>query len=469
MTIEQKTTPSPTAASQQRGRVDSVDFASVFPSLRLFGGGSAALRPARVALAFALLLTIVACGRLWDGFAPATSPPDGLFAGALREKQLIEAVETVRSVVVAELPAELRVQARAASLDELEGLLRRAATQSVSTPVNGSRYATLASLIEAAKPRPSFDALNEAVRQSFYGVLRGIIQCSPSVALAHMHDLVIGVPIASWRAAPWFTVFFVLVICVVGGWGGGVLCRLNAGDLSSRAWSFAHANAFIRPRLSSLVCAPIFGVTLALALWIPSWLMGVLFNVPLLDIAGGALFGIALFLSALCALVCAVVVIGAPLLAPAVACDGCDAVESIQRAGAYICARPLHLLWCFVLSTIVIALTSIVADVMATAMWVVATDAYDSASGASALESFGSVRFLEPYQSAPPLLLSTTQSISAALMDIWRTILFLLVGACALSVALACATRTYLLVRSATDGHDLTDLWEDTPANSSAG
>ena len=94
-------------------------------------------------------------------------------------------------------------------------------------------------------------------------------------------------------------------------------------------------------------------------------------------------------------------------------------------------------------------------------MWSFAIGAYESANGEAALSAVGNLRFLEPYQSAPPALLGFTQSITASLIDVWRTILCLLIGACALSIGFSCATRSYLLVRLNSDGQDVCDLWED--------
>ena len=126
-------------------------------------------------------------------------------------------------------------------------------------------------------------------------------------------------------------------------------------------------------------------------------------------------------------------------------------------------ARPLHLICYLILSVVVIALGTVAADFGATAMWAFARGAYDSASGEPALSAVGALRFLEPYNSPQPMILGMTQSATASFIDMWRTILCLLIGACAMSIAASCATRSYLLVRSSADGQDLCDLWEDAP------
>jgi hypothetical protein len=316
-------------------------------------------------------------------------------------------------------------------------------------------------MIDAARPRPSFEALHEAVRTSFYALIASVARADVPMAIGAGEALFVGIPVASWGSAPCFTVFFVFVCILTFGWGSGVLCRLSAGDMSMRGWSFTQASDFIRPRISTLIFAPVFAVMLGFILWIPAWLIGLLGNLPILDVVGGALFGIALISAALSAIVIVAILIGMPLIAPAVACDGCDAVESVQRIGAYIFARPLHLVWYGFISLVVIALGTLVTDFAATIMWSFAIRAYESASGETALSAVGNLRFLQPYQSAPPAFLGFTQSITASLIDVWRTILCLLIGACALSIGFSCATRTYLFVRFNSDGQDVCDLWED--------
>ncbi|MDA0215171.1 MAG: hypothetical protein O2875_07390 [Planctomycetota bacterium] len=443
-------------------RIDAVDWPSILPFLKIFGAVSSGLRPKRVGLTFILLLTVVAAGRVWDGFAPATSSSEGLFAGPIREKQLVDAQESVRAVVIPVLLPEQRANAQTASLDELEVFLADAIRANTTNPIEPARYSTLMRMIDAARPRASFEALNEAVRSSFYALIASVGRADFPAAIGAAHSLFVGVPVASWASAPIFTVFFVVVCILAFGRGSGVLCRLSAGDMSMRNWSLPEASDFIRPRISTLIFAPIFAVVLGFVLWIPAWALGLSGNLPILNVVGGVFFGVALVSAALSAIVVVVLLVGFPLIAPAVACDGCDAVESIQRAGAYLFARPLHLLWYGFISLIVIVLGTLVADFAATIMWSFASASYESASGETALSGVGNLRFLQPYQSAPPALLGLTQSITVSLIDMWRTILCLLIGACSLSIAFACATRTYLLIRLNCDGQDVCDLWEDS-------
>jgi len=461
MTLQTPPRPSSPIPQSARGKIDQIDWLNVLPFLRIFGAVPAGFRPSRVALAFVLLLSVVAAGRVWDGFAPATASPDGLFAGPIREKQLVDAHNSVRAVLMPELLPEQREKAHTASLDDLEILLANALELKSQDASVAARYSSLMRMIDAARPRSSFEALSEAVRTSFYALIGSVGRADIASAIGAAQTLCAGVVIESWATAPAFTIYFALVCIVVFGWGGGVLARMSAGDLSHRAWTIEQANQFIRPRISSLICAPMFACALVIVLWIPAFLIGLLVNVPALDVVAGGLFGIALATSALSVIVAVVLAVGMPLLAPAVACDGCDAVEAVQRAGAYLFARPLHVLCYAFLSLVTIALAAIAADFLATGAWSFAVHAYVSASGDPAMNAVAALRFLEPYQQAPLPMLDATQSATASFIDMWRTVLCLLIGAAIVSVAFSCATRAYLLARSASDGQDVCDLWED--------
>ncbi|NBX36531.1 MAG: hypothetical protein EBR10_04810 [Planctomycetes bacterium] len=448
-------------ARRTLGRVREVDWLAIVPSLRILGAVPAGLRPVRLVLAFVLLLTVVAAGRVWDGFAQPTAPPEGLLAGPMREAALVSDLEAVRSVIVPELPAAMRAAAATATLEELAEMLVDAQGALGADAGGAARFASQMSMIAAARPRLPFEALHEAVRGETYRTAAAVLQFKVGDAVRGLRALAVDIPAASWSAAPAFSSFFVLVCVVVFGWGGGLLCRLSAGDLASHAWTLTDAGSFIRPRVTSLIFAPIFAAVLVGTLLLPSLLFGWLASVPLVNIVAAALMPLALLCAMLAAVVAAAALIGAVLLAPAVACDGCDAVESIQRAGAYILARPLHLLWSAVLSAVAMSLGLLAVDFVVAFSWGASMASMQAGGAAELARGAGAMRFLEPLTEGPSVSHGFTDGIAAALIDIWRTVLGVAIGATVLSVGFACATRTYALLRASADGQEWSDMWID--------
>ena len=448
-------------ARRTLGRVRYVDCIAILPSLRILGSVSAGLRPQRLALAFVLLLTVVAAGRVWDGFAQPTAPPEGLLAGPMREAALVSDLESVRSVIVPELPTAMRAAAATATLEELEEMLVDAQDARRSEAGSAARFASQMSMIDAARPLLPFESLHEAVRAETYRTAAAVLQFHFGDAVRGLRVLAVEIPAASWSAAPAFTCFFALVCVLVLGCGGGVLCRLSAGDLAGYAWTLADAGAFIRPRITSLVFAPIFAGVLVGVLLLPSLLIGWLASVPLINIVAAMMMPVALVCAMLAAIVVVATLVGAGLLAPAVACDGCDAVESIQRAGAYILARPLHLAWAVLLSSVALALALLAADIIITWSWGASIASMDASGAVELARGAGSMRLLEPFQEGPAIVVGITDGIAASFIDIWRTVLGVATGAVMLSVGFACATRAYLLLRASADGQEWSDLWMD--------
>lgn len=444
-------------------RVDSLDASAAFPALRLFGGFHAGLRPTRIALAFALLLTVSAAGRLWDGLSPAAYGPTGLAGGALRENQLIGADGAAREVIAATLQVSRETIAQT-PLPELKEKLRDAPIGDGTKRIDQATYARLCELIDDCRPRQSFDSLSWAVRDAIYGATRSALSLEPQRFHGDIRRLFIEIPSQCWSATPWFTAFFSLVCLGVLGVGGGLLCRLNAGDLSTDSWGMRSSWSFIRPRAASLVLVPLVGATLGLVFWSLALFIGVLGAIPLVNIASGLLFGLSLA-SGFIAVICWIALfVGMPLLSPAIACDGCDAVEALQRSGAYLLGRPLHFLGLGAIAVAIFIASVAGIDLIAVWTWSAATGAFSTVAGDAVPRSAGELGFLWPFTAGVQHPLGWTDATTASLIEVWRTIFSLLIGGALLSVWYALSTRWYLVLRKSADGTALGDLWDDSPA-----
>ncbi len=318
---------------------------------------------------------------------------------------------------------------------------------------------------------PSYEPLSVAVRAGIYACARGAAMGDPAAALQGLHAAFWEAPISSWRAVPWFTACFVIAALAIYGLGAGLLARLFAGDIAHRAWRIKEAREFLRPRRLALALAPLTGLLIGAALWGILAVAGVLFHIPVFNVIAGALGFLWLALAGVGLVAWIAVMVGLPLLAPATACDGCDAIESAQRAGAYILARPLYGLWLAVLSLVIVVLSAIAFDAVGAAVWHFALSSLSATGGLSdaSREACGSFEFLVPATPASAQSLGMTDWVAASLMDFWRTVLRLLVGGAILSTGVSLATRSYLLLRRQCDGQDLSDIWEDaSPARARA-
>jgi len=84
--------------------------------------------------------------------------------------------------------------------------------------------------------------------------------------------------------------------------------------------------------------------------------VGVLLRVPFLQIVAALFAGLALLIGLLVVLMAAGLILGAPMLIPAVACEGTDAIDANQRALAYVYGRPIRYIgYLFVLVALLVA------------------------------------------------------------------------------------------------------------------
>ncbi len=293
--------------------------------------------------------------------------------------------------------------------------------------------------------------------------------------------------------------FFVLGIPIVIVWVlfGGAISRSAAVEFSSGrviGWEKA-AGLSVRKWLSLLgaVLAPlaiVVGISLLLAV------CGLLFAVPVVHLAPAALYFVALILGLVAVVVMVLWIIARPMLIPGVTCEGTDALDSIQRAFAYVFARPGRLvLYLFVLvvqGAIVIGLFSAVVDGVGSftaasagafigdePREIIVGEAGDAAAG-SAFEDGSIADLIEQLRAgedeqensadgspeggdgdaagedAGPII---TRKWARWLVSLWTGALELLKGGLLISFYFTGGTVLYLVMRQLCDGQDTAELW----------
>lgn len=233
-----------------------------------------------------------------------------------------------------------------------------------------------------------------------------------------------------------------------------VLAALAGGAIArSAAWEFARAErliwtraaGFALARWSSLVGALAGPLALmwlaALGLYLAGWVMAV----PGLDVLGSAVLPVLMLGGLAIALTMLAFFFGHPLVLPAVACDGADAFDAVQRAFAYVFARPIRL-----------------AGYLAVAI----------IQGVAAFLLLGGLAFVvlsvTRYTTGVPIELSGmttpepegwTDRASAWLVGFWSATVRIAVAGYAVSLYFTAGTLVYLLMRRLVDGQDETQLW----------
>ncbi len=260
---------------------------------------------------------------------------------------------------------------------------------------------------------------------------------------------------------------FVLGIPIILVWavGGCAISRMVACDFSLGVLvSFRKGLAFAVGRMGSLLVAvllPLFVATiLTLAMSAVGWL---LLGFSGMQFFGAVFYGFMLIAGAITVALLACYILGTPMLIPAVACEGADGLDAIQRAFAYVLGRPLRLLIFGLIALMLGWLSVVIFDLIARAAigftgWASTLFADETARdivhrAAQVPERGGAARvtLAEPIEGP--------QGTTAQIIRLWILIPRVIVGAFAVSFFFSASTILYLLLRQAHDGQDWAELW----------
>jgi hypothetical protein len=244
---------------------------------------------------------------------------------------------------------------------------------------------------------------------------------------------------------------------------GGAICRMVALDFARGQGVGPVAGlGFGLGRLPSSLGALATPLLVAAGLGAIVAVGGAMAAIPVIDVVVAALGFLGLLMSLLALLLLLFTLLAGPLMLPAIACDGADAADAVQRSWAYLLARPIQLLVAALaaaaLGFILIGIVGWIIEATIATMqtWVGAwsdragqiarggplTASGEAAGTATAADGAGG-----------------TARPAAWLAGMWIQTARAAVLALAVSYFFTAATLIYLLVRQSCDGQDYTDLW----------
>lgn len=234
---------------------------------------------------------------------------------------------------------------------------------------------------------------------------------------------------------------------------GGAICRSVVCEFAwGKVLPWTRALGFGVSRWGSLLGALVGPVVVVWVLCLLMLAAGWLMKWPGLNFIGGLAFPAVLVLALLGSLVMASYVVGHGLLAPAVACDNADGFDAIQRAYAYVHARPLRLVGYWLVALVVGALSVMVVNGFVSLVLVLA-------SRTTGWEVAGTIVLPEGA--------GWSERATAALVSFWAALLRVAAFAYSISFYFTASTLVYLVIRRVVDDQDLRDNWEQ-PAEAGA-
>lgn len=259
---------------------------------------------------------------------------------------------------------------------------------------------------------------------------------------------------------PYELIFQGVPMLAVLALGWGVIARMAAAEFSGGVrMSWPQGLAFVLGRwpsvLGAALGAPALVGLVCLVLAIAGWAV---MQIPVVDVIGAVLFPIAIVLALLATLLTLGLVVGGHMLVPAIACEGTDAIDALQRTYAYVIARPARLVIYTLILLALLAVTAVVLGSIATGVESVARDA---------TSVWMSERSAIIFASAPVRPPTGTRAMAAHIVGFWIGLVWLIAGAATLSVFACGSAVLYLLMRQVCDGQDWGELW--FPENTEAG
>lgn len=309
-----------------------------------------------------------------------------------------------------------------------------------------------------------FDALLGAKLGALAGVWRGVLSLDAPLAAGSFGRLLTEPVSLAIRDYPLESVVLGLPIALAFAVLAGAVCRSVACEFSQEltlpwprqlAFSLERWRSMVGVLLLPWAVVGVIALVLALAGF-------VFFNVvPGLELAGGLLFGIGVLLGlggVLCALAAT---LASPMLLPAVACEGTDAIDAAGRALAYVLARPLRLLGYLAAAGAVVVVASSVTLAVAngaTTFAKAAATAWVSPDGSAEVwgERPGGGPGADGAGAEPIGALART---SSAMVAFWGSCLRVVAGGYIVSMVLTAGTLVYLFMRQVCDGQHYAELW----------
>jgi hypothetical protein len=469
-------------APKKRIIVDGIDLSNVVHFPRILAAVTGAMQPPRLVIALFIVVALVSVGKTWDAATIARIAPGGLLAPPVTPAEAERANGLLRRALVDYVHDDFRPngwETRALDAREVDRLVRRGYRNRRDYALRGTGeadgqgigfeamrrndeafFATLAN-IEQVRPKGAFEASCLLIGDGTRRVVQGVFFLDAGSVVGGLTDITVRLPVRLWRVERAFTfaygLFFLLVVSI----GGGALARMSACEFAGREkLRVSDGIDFALRSWGRLVMAPLLPVILAGALAGILLVVGVLMNVPVLDVVAGLLYGVALVIGFLITFILVGTAAAFPLLIPAVACENCDPADALQRAYAYLLRRPLHLAGYFGVAIVGFAIGYFVVAALAVLMLNTTAGLFGTLTDSSAMSAAGGFSLFElAPRGASDFHVGVTRSVSAGLVSFWQTIVVELVIAWGLAYVFASSTRIYLLMRRAADGQDIAEIW----------
>lgn len=311
----------------------------------------------------------------------------------------------------------------------------------------------IVAVFQGATGHAAFDELGASVKEHVDSILGFTQHGGPNSAAKGAYELFVSTPATFVTKHPVAALVLLPLILFVWCGVGGAVCRSCACEVSLRAALPWRQAVKFGARKSLALFAALAGPLVLV--WIACLVLRLLglifFTTKVMGILGSLLFIAPLLLCLVMATACIAYLLAHSLLIPAVACEGTDSFDAVQRCYAYVLARPGR-----IVGYILVSLLATVPAVLIVTMIVVF--AITMAIGITGAP-FAKLDFL----SLPMPSEEGSFPFTRAVVHVWSVLILMVAASYFISLYFCACTNLYLVVRRLVDGQDMTELW--TPSS----
>lgn len=290
--------------------------------------------------------------------------------------------------------------------------------------------------------------------------VRSVLGLEPANALRELAYILYEIPAHLWRSTPIMAILIGLLLAFSLALFGGAISRLDAMDTGlnrkETAWTglefaWLHFGRFVQSLLVPIGIVALLTGALAI--------LGIPFNLQILDILGGIFYFIAIGLGLLCAILLIGFGVLVPMLLGAVAVERSDAGDAIQRAWGALMTRPAHLALLLGVALVSFAVSLALVDLIVVLALDVAATSWGGIIHGSAVGDAGTFKLLDFTFNTSPSTTMGSSAVASALMGFWETLLTAIVLGYIFSWIATLGTRVFLGMRLIIDRQSPAVIW----------
>ncbi len=257
---------------------------------------------------------------------------------------------------------------------------------------------------------------------------------------------------------PLFALTITLTFWAIWAYFAGAISRIAAVEIArDESIETKEALKFAASKYRSLVCSPIAVLIAIVFFGACNAIFGLLGRIPLG--IGQLLVSVPLILALFSGFLMALLLVGLvcawPLMIPTVCVEGTDSFDAISRSLSYLYARPWRYLWC--------KLVSVVYGIPCIAFVALFTLLFVHLGLWAGRLGMGSSTFneLATFCRSAELPATALGKAGAVIFSLWILITAACIPGYAISYFLTQTTTTYLILRKAEDGTEMTEVYEE--------